>query len=147
MASRSATSPPTAAEQASNQQEKTRSSLRGRHTNRVMWVAAALAVIAALAYVMIEAGVLAAGPATRPAGIVYAAAGGYLLGGLLVLLRRRWLWMIGAGINALVIWFFVSAYQDPIAALFEPLKRRIKHFVDSRIFRKVEGSSHLVVRH
>jgi peptidoglycan/LPS O-acetylase OafA/YrhL len=89
-------------------------------TNRVMWVAVALAVIAALAYLMIEIGVLGVGPAKGPAGIVYAAAGGYLLGGLLILVRRRWLWMIGATINALVVLFFVSAYQDRPEVFFSP---------------------------
>jgi hypothetical protein len=113
-------SSPSVGEQASNQEEKIRSPLGHRQTNRVMWVAVALAVIVALAYVMIELGVLAVGPATGPAGIVYTAAGGYLLGGLLILAHRRWLWMIGAGINALVILLFVSAYQGQPAIFFSP---------------------------
>ena len=99
MAARGTLSSPTAREQTVRQEEKRRSPLRRLHTKGVMWVAVALATIAALAYVMIEVGVLGVGPAKGPAGIVYAAAGGYLLGGLLILVRRRWLWMIGATIK------------------------------------------------
>jgi hypothetical protein len=36
-------------------------------------------------------------------------------------------------------WLGVIVSALVIAALFEPLKRRIKHFVDRRVFRKVEG--------
>ncbi len=112
MAARGTLSPPTSREQTASQVVKRRSPLHHLLTNRVMWVAVAVAVIASLAYLMIEIGVLGVGPAKGPAGIVYAAAGGYLLGGLLILVRRRWLWMIDATINALVVLFFVSAYQD-----------------------------------
>jgi hypothetical protein len=43
-----------------------------------------------------------------------------LIGGLLILLRRRWLWIIGAVINALVILFFVQLYQNRSVVLFSP---------------------------
>jgi len=46
-----------------------------------------------------------------PPAIIYVAAGRYLFGGTLILLGRRWLWILGAIINALVISFFVSAYS------------------------------------
>lgn len=91
-----------------------------QQTNRVMWAAVALALLSSLAYAMIGASVLGVGPVTGPAGIVYAAVGGYLLGGLLILARRRWLWVVGAGINTLVIWIFISAYQDRPAVFFSP---------------------------
>jgi len=51
---------------------------------------------------------------------VYVAAGGYLLGGLLILVRRRWLWIVGAVINALVILLFVMAYLNRPAVMFSP---------------------------
>jgi hypothetical protein len=111
MAARGTVSPSTVSEQADK---------RRLQTKGAMWVAMALTIMAAIAYVMIEVGVLAVGPTTGPAGIVYTAAGSYLLGGLLILMRRRWLWMIGAGINALVIVFFVSAYQGQPAIFFSP---------------------------
>ncbi len=46
------------------------------------------------------------------------AAGGYLLGGLLILVRRRWLCIVGAVLNALVILFFVMAYLSRPAVMF-----------------------------
>jgi hypothetical protein len=78
-------------------------------TNRVVWLCVALAVIAAIAYVMMALDILAVGDLQlqeAPPSVAYVAAGGYLLGGLLILLRRRWLWIVGAVINALVILFF-----------------------------------------
>ena len=51
---------------------------------------------------------------------MYVAAGCYLLGGLLILLRWLWLWITGAVINALVILFFLMAYQARPAVLFSP---------------------------
>ena len=89
----------------------------------VIWLAVALAGLAAASYVLIGLGLLAVGDlptAERPATIIYVAAGSYLLGGLLILLRRRWLWIVGAAINALVMLFFFSAYLDRPAVLFSP---------------------------
>jgi len=56
----------------------------------------------------------------KPAGIIYVAAGCYLLGGLLILLRNRWLLLFGAFINAMVVLFFFSMYQDRPAVMFSP---------------------------
>jgi hypothetical protein len=90
---------------------------------RVMWLAVALAMLASCAYVLIGFHILAVGDlqtADRPDTIIYVAAGSYLLGGLLILLRRRWLWIIGATINALVMLVFFSAYLERPAVLFSP---------------------------
>ena len=119
MVTRGAVPPPTTGgEPAAEQKERPHSPLRRPQTNGVIGLAVALAMIAALAYLMIQLGVLGVGSASGPAGIVYAAAGGYVLGGLLILLRRRWLWMIGATINALVVLFFFSAYHDRPDVIF-----------------------------
>jgi hypothetical protein len=70
-----------------------------------MWLAVALSIIAALAYLMIASGILAVGDlqlAEEGGAIVYVAAGSYLLGGLLILPRRRWLWIVGALIYLIV---------------------------------------------
>src|SRR5919206_4041765 len=96
-----------------------------RHANRpgVIWLAIALAAIAALSYVLIGLHVLAVGDLQtdeRPATIIYVAAGCYLLGGLLIVLRRRWLWIAGAASNAMVMLFFFSAYLERPAVLFSP---------------------------
>ena len=95
----------------------------GLNRVRVIWLDVALAATAALAYMLIALGVLTVGDlatAEAPAAIVYVAAGGYLLGGALILARRRWLWIVGAAINALVILFFALAYQDRPAVMFSP---------------------------
>ena len=94
-------------------------------TNRepVMWLAVALALLAALSYLLIQFGILGVGDlqtAEGPAVIVYVAAGCYLLGGLLILLHRRWLWITGAVINAFVILFFVMAYANRPSVMFSP---------------------------
>lgn len=92
------------------------------HT-RVMWLGVALALIASLTYVTIALGVLATGDlqtSEEPAGIVYVAAGCYALGGLLILLRTRWLWIFGAVMNALVMFFFLMAYTSRPAVLLSP---------------------------
>ena len=88
---------------------------------RVKWLAVALALVAAMAYVMIAVDILGVGDletTDAPPTIVYVAAGCYFLGGLLILVRRPWLWIIGAVINALVMLFFFNMYQDRPAVLF-----------------------------
>ena len=88
-----------------------------------MWFALALALVAAFAYMLIAWDLLGVGDLKMAADgdtIVYVAAGGYVLGGLLILARRRWLWIIGAAINALVILFFFNLYQDRPAVMFSP---------------------------
>ena len=88
-----------------------------------LWLAVGLALVVAISYVLIALQVLAVGDlqtADRPAAIVLVAAACYALGGLLILVRRAWLWMVGAGINLLVILFFVLAYVGRPAVLFSP---------------------------
>lgn len=90
---------------------------------RIMWPAVMLALLAALSYALIGVHILGAGdlqPEEGPATVIYVATGSYMLGGLLILLRRRWLWIVGAVINALVILFFFLAYQNRPAVMFSP---------------------------
>jgi hypothetical protein len=56
----------------------------------------------------------------QPATIIYVAAGSYLLGGLLILFQRRWLWITGAVINAMVMLVFFNAYLQRPAVLLSP---------------------------
>ena len=82
---------------------------------RVMWVGVVLAMITVLAYMLIGWNILAVGDlqvAERPAGIVYVAAACYLVGGFLILVGNRWLWVAGAVMNALVLLFFFQTYID-----------------------------------
>jgi hypothetical protein len=88
-----------------------------------MWLAVALAMVTALAYLLMAWGMLGIGDlqaAEDGGAIVYVAAASYLLGGLLILTRRRWLWIVGAVINAFVILFFVQMYLEQPAVLFSP---------------------------
>ena len=90
---------------------------------RVTWVAVTLALFAALSYLLINAGILAVGDVPREEGsttIAYIAAGCYFLGGLLILLRRRWLWIIGLVMNTLVLLFFLQMYQSRPMVIFSP---------------------------
>jgi hypothetical protein len=88
-----------------------------------LWLAVVLALITAIAYILIALGILGVGDlqVARDGGaIVYVAAGCYLLGGLLVLLRKRWLWIVGLVINSLVILFFFNLYQNRPAVILSP---------------------------
>ena len=83
-------------------------------------VAALLAGRTALAYALLALGVLGSGgyqaePGSE--GIVFAAADCYALGAALVLLRRRWLWIVGAVVNALVLVAFFAAYAGDASVL------------------------------
>jgi len=91
------------------------------NNNRILWIAVALAFLTALSYLLMQFNVLGVGDLQvdeKPTGIIYVAAGCYVLGGLLILLRNRWLLLFGAFINALVILFFFSMYQNRPAVMF-----------------------------
>jgi hypothetical protein len=89
----------------------------------VIWLAVILALSTALSYALMAFNVLGVGDLQmdeKPAGIIFVAAGCYLLGGLLILLRNRWLLLFGTFINAMVIRFFFNLYQDRPAVMFSP---------------------------
>jgi hypothetical protein len=94
-----------------------------RNELSVVWLVVGMALVTAVIYIMMDLNWLAVGDIgldERPSGIIYVAAGSYLVGGLLILLRRRWLWVMVAVINALVMLFFFSMYQDRPAVLLSP---------------------------
>lgn len=89
----------------------------------VTLAAVALAILTAIAYVLIASNVLGVGdPQVAQDGgmIIYVAAGCYLVGGLLILLRNRWLLLFGAFINFMVILFFFGMYQTRPEVMFSP---------------------------
>lgn len=93
------------------------------NTTRIMWTAVALALIASLSYVLMALNILGVGDlqvGEKPANVIFVAAGCYLLGGLLILLRNRGLLLFGAFINAMVIFFFFSMYQNRPAVMLSP---------------------------
>jgi hypothetical protein len=90
---------------------------------RILWLAVGLAIFTAFTYLLMVWNVLGVGDLQmdeKPAGIIYFAAGCYLVGGLLILLRNRGLLLFGAFINAMVILFFFNLYQDRPAVIFSP---------------------------
>lgn len=90
---------------------------------RIMWVSVALALVTTLSYALMAFNVLGVGDLQmdeKPAAIIFVAAGCYLLGGILILIRNRGLLLFGAGINALVILFFFNLYKDRPAVMFSP---------------------------
>lgn len=90
---------------------------------RILWTAVGLALLTALSYILMQFNILGVGDlqmGEKPPAIIYVAAGCYLLGGLLILLRNRWLLLFGAFINAMVILFFFNMYQNRPAVMFSP---------------------------
>ena len=74
-----------------------------------------LALMAAVAYALAGTNVIPVptlGAEEAPVAIFSMAAGCYLVGGLLVLWRRRWLWTVGLAANTWVISIFFLAYHQ-----------------------------------
>jgi len=93
------------------------------NSSRFTWLAVGLALFTALTYILIASNVLGVGnpQVARDGGsIIYVAAGCYLIGGLLILLRNRWLLLFGTFINFMVILFFYSMYQTRPEVMFSP---------------------------
>jgi len=100
-----------------------------------MWIAVGLALIASLSNVLMALNILDVGDLQvdqRPAGIIFVAAGCYLVGGLLILLRNRGLLLFDAFINAMVILFFFSMYQNRPSVMFSPSACRASFLGSSR---------------
>jgi hypothetical protein len=90
-----------------------RFALRSQMIKRLMTACFILALIAALGYFLLGAGLIEAGNLgieNAPPAIAWVAGACYIVGGLLILLKKRWLWIIGAVINVLVIVFFYTRY-------------------------------------
>ena len=90
---------------------------------RILWLAVGLATFTAVTYLLMVWNVLGVGDLQmdeKPAGIIYFAAGCYLVGGLLILLRNRGLLLFGAFINAMVLLFFFNLYSNRPAVILSP---------------------------
>ena len=93
-------------------------------TRKIMLVCMMLAFVAALIYILMARGIMHAGDLVggeRLPAFFYIVPGGYVLGGLLILLKKRWLWITGAAINGFgVLMFYVAYYAQPEIMLSAP---------------------------
>jgi hypothetical protein len=88
---------------------------------KIMFVSLALALIAALGYFLMDIGVIHPGDLTgesAPPGFDWIMMGGYAVGGMLIFWKKRWLWIAGAAINALVVVMFIIMYLDQSDVMF-----------------------------
>ncbi len=85
-----------------------------------MLVCLAMALISALVYILMANGVM------LPESLIsneplppyfYIIPAGYSIGGFLILLKRRWLWITGAVINGFGITMFYVAYADQVSVM------------------------------
>jgi hypothetical protein len=80
---------------------------------KITYICAVLALIAALVYALLIMGVINAGDLSAredaPGFFVFVPVC-YAVGGFLILLKKRWLWIIGAFFNAIPILVFYAFY-------------------------------------
>ena len=79
----------------------------------IMLFCLVLALISALTYVFLILGIFQVGDMTPEEGVpayFYIVPAGYVIGGFLIFLKKRWLWIIGAVVNLIPIVVFYTAY-------------------------------------
>ena len=83
-----------------------------------------LAFIAAVFYILLASRVITASTLESKDWqhvLIYVAGGCYILGGLLILAKKRWLWIVGLVMNTLVMAFFFVMYsKNPAVILSLP---------------------------
>ena len=79
-----------------------------------------LATAAAVVYILTGLGVLTVPGLAEdpPAAIPYVCAACYIVGGLLILTGKRWLLVLGAAINLMVMGFFFAMYNQNSDVMF-----------------------------
>ena len=80
---------------------------------KVMVLCVAMAILSAIVYILMANGIWL--PESLDEGeplpvYFYVVPAGYIIGGLLILLKRRWIWIAGAVINAFTIFIFYTMY-------------------------------------
>jgi hypothetical protein len=81
----------------------------------------ALAFIAAIFYFLLGSHIITAASLTGTSAtqiIIFIAGGCYILGGFLILVKKRWLWIIGLVMNTLVLVVFFSMYVKNPSVIF-----------------------------
>lgn len=89
-----------------------------------------MAVLAGVFYLLIGIEVVRVpvlSPEEAPPVMAFIAGGCYILGGLLIVLRRRWLWIIGLVMNTMVmvIFFLIYSQKPEIILSFPGLATKI----------------------
>jgi hypothetical protein len=90
-------------------------------TNKIMLICVALAMTAALGYMLMGIGVIHPRDLIAedaPPAIVWVMAGCYIVGGLLIFLKKRRLWITGTAINAFVVVMFMLMYAARPSVIF-----------------------------
>ena len=91
---------------------------------RIMIGCMVLAFIAAVFYILLASRVITASTLESKDWqhvLIYVAGGCYILGGLLILAKKRWLWIVGLVMNTLVMAFFFVMYsKNPAVILSLP---------------------------
>jgi hypothetical protein len=88
---------------------------------RTMLICLILALISAVFYVLLQTNVITVPSDSAedgPRWFGYIMAGCYILGGLLILLKKRWLWIVGLVLNTLIIVVFIIMYIHKTDVLF-----------------------------
>ena len=90
-------------------------------TKNVMWVCFAMALAAALVYLLMFLDVMHPGDLVTEEGLpafflIIPAC--YAIGGLLALVKKRWIWITGAIINAFTIIIFYTMYSAQPEIMF-----------------------------
>ena len=86
----------------------------------VLYTATGLALIAAVFYFLTAAGIIHPGSLSSGghSTILYIIGGLYFLGGFLVLLKKKWLWIIGLVANTIAIVVFYLFYNQKPDIMF-----------------------------
>jgi hypothetical protein len=94
--------------------------LRGQLMKRLMFVCLILAFIAALGYFLMGIGAISPGDTgtSAPSGFDWIMLTGYIVGGILIFFKKRWLWILGACLNAAVIIGFIAMYAGKPSVMF-----------------------------
>lgn len=75
----------------------------------------AMALVSASVYTLLASGIVKVGDMSPEGGVpafFYVVPISYAIGGFLILLKKRWLWIIGAIVNAIPIVVFYAAYAE-----------------------------------
>ena len=91
-------------------------------SRNIMLVCLVLALISALGYILMITGVIEPGDLISEgedmSPTLWIIPAGYILGGILIFLKKRWLWITGAIINGFAIVVFYTTYSGQADVLW-----------------------------